>query len=76
MALHLEDGGSGVANVDGPLGDRTLSKATQRFYREAPHSAKASSHFDCNGRHAYLVERTLASQAYEHFESLLDVAVH
>jgi hypothetical protein len=35
--------GSGVANVDGPLGDRTLPKATQRFYREASHSAKAPS---------------------------------
>jgi hypothetical protein len=32
--------GSGVANVDGPLGDRTLPKATQRFYREASHSPK------------------------------------
>jgi hypothetical protein len=32
-----------VANVDGPLGDRTPPKATQRLYREASHLAEAPS---------------------------------
>ena len=41
--IYGEVVGSGVANVDGPLGDRHLPKATQRFYRESSHSAKAQS---------------------------------